>query len=136
MINEHAAAVLALLRGAGKPPSIRVDDGKAPNPLPDPRTSPYVLVYFDSNDPESDKEAAPYRFQLTATCHCIGGGAEAARMVADWVRTALLMVAPTVSGRSCFPITREQGSPPQRDESTGSTVMDQVDLYTLESIPG
>jgi hypothetical protein len=136
VINEHAAAVLALLRGAGKPASIRIDDGKAPNPLPNLLANPYVLVYFDSNDPESDKEAVPYRFHLTATCHCVGGSAEAARMVADWVRTALLMVAPAVTGRSCFPITREQGSPPQRDESTGSTVMDQVDLYTLESIPG
>lgn len=136
MINEHAAAVLALLNGAGKPAAIRVDDGKAPSPLPDVRTNPYVLVQFDSNDPEGTKEAQPYEFVLTATCHSIGGGAEAARLVADWVRTALYMVRATVSGRSCFPITREAGVPPQRDESTGSTVMDEVDVYTLRSIPG
>lgn len=136
MIDEHAAAILALLSGPGKPLAIRIDDGKAPDPLPNVRANPYVLVYFDSNDPESDKEAKPYQFELTATIHSVGGSAQAARMVADWARTALLMVVPAVAGRSCYPITREQGTPPQRDESTGSTVMDQVDIYTLRSIPG
>lgn len=136
MIDEHAAALLALLDADNNTPALVVYDGKAPSPLPDVRTNPYVLVYFDSNDPEFDFDAHPWLFQMTATCHCVGGSAQAARMVADRVRTALVGVTPTVAGRSCYPIGRESGVPPQRDESTGSTVMDQVDSYVLKSIPG
>ena len=134
MIDEHAQAVIALLEADNGPPALNVHDGKVPAGV-DPRASPYVLVYFDSNDPESSKEAAPYRFELTATCHSVGATAQAARMVADRVRTALLAVEPTVAARSCFPIVRESGMPPRRDEETGSTVFDQVDIYTLRSIP-
>lgn len=135
MIDEHAAAFLALLDADNAPPPLNVHDGKVPDGT-DPRVSPYVLVYFDSNDPEDDFEARPYTFTLTATCHSVGGNAQAARMVADRVRTAAYNVTPTVSGRSCYPIEREPGMPPQRDESTGSLVMDQIDTYVLQSIPG
>ncbi len=134
MIDEHAAAVLGLLDADNTAPALNVHDGKVP-PNTDPKTAPYVLVYFDSNDPEFDKEAAPYRFEMTAICHSVGGSARAARMVADRVRAALLGVSPLVVGRACFPITREAGSPPDRDESTGSLVMDQIDVYTIRSIP-
>lgn len=134
MIDEHAAAVLALLDAVNDVPALNVHDGKVPSNT-DPKTAPYVLVYFDSNDPEFDKEAAPYRFEMTAVCHSVAGSAKAARMVADRVRTALLGVTLSVVGRACFPITREAGTPPDRDESTGSLVMDQVDIYTVRSIP-
>lgn len=136
MIDEHAVAVLAALNGVSKPAAIRIDDGRTPNPLPDVHASPYALVYFDSNDPESTKEAQPYQFTLTATVHSVAANAAAVRQVADWVRSALLMQTLTVAGRSCYPITREAGVPPRRDESTGSLVMDQVDTYVLRSIPG
>jgi hypothetical protein len=136
VIVEHAAAVLALLNGIGKPAAIRVDSGVTPSPLPDVRANPYMVVSFDSNDPESDKEARPYLFVMTATIHSVGGSAEASMIVADWARTALYMVQPVVSGRSCYPIARETGGPPRRDESTGSLVMDQADVYVLQSIPG
>jgi hypothetical protein len=136
MIAEHAQAVLSLLAGPAKPLAIRVDDGKAPDPLPDVRANPYVLVYFDSNDPEADFTAGPWEFELTATCHSVAGSGAAARQVADWVRTALLGVVPSVAGRACWPIVREPGTPPQRDESTGLLVMDQIDVYVLRSVPG
>jgi hypothetical protein len=135
VIDEHAAVVLALLDADNAAPPLNVHDGKVPDGT-DPSVSPYVLVYFDSNDPDSDFNAVPYTFTLTATCHCVGGSAKAARMVADRVRVALVGMTPTVAGRSCYPITREPGLPPQRDESTGVLVMDQIDLYTLSSIPG
>lgn len=135
MIDEHARAVIDLLDADNGPPALNVHDGKVPSGV-DPKASPYVLVYFDSNDPEWTKEASPWRFELTATCHSVGATAQAARMVADRVRTALLAVAPTVAGRTCFPIVRESGMPPQRDETTGSTVFDQVDIYRLTSLPG
>jgi hypothetical protein len=134
MIDEHAAAMLALLTAAVTSPR-KVFDGKVDDGT-DPRTNPYVLVYFDSSDPEFDKEANAWRFELTATVHCVGGNAQAARQMADLTRTAWLAVRPTVSGRSCFPITRETGTPPQRDESTGVLVFDQIDTYTLRSLPG
>lgn len=135
MIDEHAQAVIDLLDADNTSPPLNVHDGKVPSGV-DPRLSPYVLVYFDSNDPESDKEAKPWLFEMTATCHCVGGSAKASRMVADRVRAALYLVTPTVAGRSCYPITREPGVPPQRDETTGSTVMDQVDQYVIRSLPG
>lgn len=131
MNEAHAQAILALLAGAG----LNVHDGVVPTGT-DVDAEPYVLPYFDSADPESTKEASPYRFEMTVTLHCVGGSAQAARMVADVARTALVAVTPTVAGRVCFPITREAGSPPRRDESTGALVMDQVDEYTVRSLPG
>lgn len=134
MIDEHAAAMLALLTAAITNPR-KVFDGKVDDGT-DPRANPYVVVYFDSGDPEFDFEANAWRFEMTATCHCVGGNAQAARQMADLARAALVAVRPTVSGRSCFPISREPGTPPQRDESTGVLVFDQIDTYTLASLPG
>jgi hypothetical protein len=134
VIDEHAAAVLALLNAAITTPR-KVFDGKVADNT-NPATNPYVLVYFDSADPEFDFEANAWRFEMTATCHCVGGSAQAARQMADLARTALVAVRPTVAGRSCFPITREPGTPPQRDESTGVLVMDAIDQYTIRSLPG
>jgi hypothetical protein len=134
VIEEHAAAVLALLNAAITTPR-KVFDGKVPTGT-DPEPNPYVLVYFDSNDPEFDFQALPWQFEMAATCHCVGGSALAARQLADVVRTALVGVVPVISGRTCMPITREPGTPPQRDESTGVLVMDQIDQYVLRSIPG
>jgi hypothetical protein len=134
VIDEHAAAVLALLNAVTSP-ALTVYDGKVPSGI-DPKTTPYVLVYFASGRPDLTFDSATYTFQLRATCHSVGGNAQAARMVADRVATALLDVTPTVSGRSCFPIRWEEGFPPQRDESTGQTVMDQVDVYAFMSVPG
>ncbi len=131
MIDDHAQALLALLVAAG----LTVHDGSVPSGV-DVDDNPYVLPYFDSSDPESTKEAATWRFEMTMTLHCVGGDAQAARMVADIARTALTQVIPTVAGRTCFPITREPGGPPRRNEETGSLVMDQVDRYTLRSLPG
>lgn len=129
MIDEHAAAVLTLIDNAT---TIQVFDGK----VPDASAVPYVVVYFDSADPEFDLASQAWLFVLSVTVHSVGGNAQAARQVGDVVRSALLAVRPVVSGRSCFPITREDGSPPQRDESTGSLVMDSVDVYVLRSVPG
>ena len=134
MIEEHAQAVLTLLSAAVTTPR-KVFDGKVPDNT-DPRATPYVLVYTDSNDPEADLRAQPWLFELTVTCHSVGGSALAARQVADMVRTGLLGVAPSVAGRVCWPIVREAGTPPQRDESTGFLIMDQIDQYILRSVPG
>ena len=129
MIDEHAQAVLTLIDNAT---AIPVYDGK----VPDGATVPYVVVYFDSADPEFDFASQAWQFVLTATVHCVGGNAQAARQIGDVVRSALLAVRPTVANRSCWPVTRDDGQPPQRDETTGSLLMDQIDLYTVRSVPG
>lgn len=133
MIRAHADAVLGLLTAA--PGSLRVLDGAVPNGA----VPPYVLVYFADNDPETSDsrplDGRSDRFVQRVYVHCVGGNASATRALGERVRTALLDVTPTVSGRSCFPIRREEGQPPQREESTGTLIMDRVDLYRLESVP-
>ena len=135
MIREHADAILALLRAAPGTAPLVVLDGYVPTGT----TSPYVLVYFADNDPEDAEsrsaEDGPGRYVVWAYCHSVGGNADAARKVGDRVRTALLGAVPAVAGRSCFPIRREDGGPPDRDESTGVLVMDKVDVYRLASEP-
>ncbi len=133
MIQAHADVMLGLLRADV---DLTVYDGAAPNAPPDH----YLLVYFVDNDPElsgsTPLTGEASRFVMRAYLHCVGGNAIAARAVAQRARVLLLGVTPTVAGRTCFPIRREEGQPPQRDESTGALVMDKVDLYRLESIPG
>lgn len=133
-VKEHADAILGLLAAASGNP-LKVLDGAVPNGT----VPPYVLLYFGDGDPElADSrplEGASERFVLRVWAHCVGGNAAAARALGDRVRSALLDVAPAISGRACFPIRREEGSPPQRDESTGTLVMDRVDIYRLESVP-
>lgn len=136
MIDDHAAAVLALLNAVDDPPPLVVLDGS--NTDAATRKSyppPYVLVYFDAGRPDLSFRGRSHTFALGITCHSVGGSARAARMVADRVEAALLDIAPTVAGRSCYPIRWDSGAPPSRDEQTGSLVMDQVDVYVLRSLP-
>jgi len=133
--DAHAAAILAILNAVDDVPALVVYDGAVPQ-LTAP---PYVVVYFADADPlESTSTHLTHearRHITDAYCHCVGTNGQAARMVADRVRTALLNVTPTVSGRACFPIRRTDGQPAQRDETTGRLVMDKVDVYRLSSIP-
>jgi hypothetical protein len=131
-VQAHADAVLTLLRADT---SLTVHDGRVPNGA----VPPYVVVYFYDTDPElADSRSVTggsSRYLLRVYCHCVGGNQIAARAVSQRVRAALLDAAPTVSGRVCFPIRREDGQPVERDESTGTLVHSKVDLYRLESEP-
>lgn len=133
-VRAHADAVLALLAAAPGNP-LRVLDGAVPKET----APPYVLLYFGDEDPELPDsrplEGTSGRFVLRVYAHSVGGNAAAARALGERVRAALLDVTPAIVGRACFPIRREEGSPPQRDESTGTLVMDRVDIYRLESVP-
>lgn len=135
-VKEHADALLALARGPGPGSPLTVLDAANPDNLP----PPYVLVYLLDEDPEfSDSrpaEGTSERFVLRGYFHLVGGNAEATRALGDKLRARLLDIAPAIEGRSCFPIRRESGSPPGRNESTGTLVMDRVDVYRLESVPG
>lgn len=131
----HADAILALLKAAPGTTPLVVHDGA----VPDGGTPPYVLVYFADADPElAESMSLANRSDRHVTrvyAHSVGGSAAAARMVGDRVRTAWLDVVPTIAGRQCFPIRREDGQPADRDETTGTLFMDQVDVYRLESVP-
>ena len=143
-IDAHAQAFLALLDADNTSPALVVYDGAVPT---DPATGksyppPYVLVYFTVVTPSGEMSADSTsldmdsdRVVLRAYCHNVGANAQAARMVADRTRAALLNVAPAVAGRQCWPIRQDEGLPAARDESTGTLVMDQVDVYRLESVP-
>lgn len=135
--QAHADAILALLAAApGGPPALVVYDGKIPDP-PTVAATKYVLVYLSTTTPTgtsltSDQDRAVTR----AYCHCVGADAIAARAVAGRVAAALLNVKPTITGRVCWPIRDDNsGGPPDRDETTGTLVMDQVAVYRLESLP-
>lgn len=135
MNDKHAAAVLALLNAVDDPPPLNVYDGKVPSDV-NPATAPYVLAYFDKTSRDVNFAGRSHELVLGITCHSVGGSARAARMVADRVEAALLDITPTVAGRKCYPIRFDSGTPPQRDEETGASVFDQVDIYVLRSVPG
>lgn len=135
MIDEHAAAILALLDADNSPPALLVFDGFVPTGT-DPQTTPYVIVYFEASFPDLTFAGASYTFEMRAVCHSVAGGGQQVRMVADRVTAALRDVTPTVAGRKCWPIRWEEGSPPLRHEKSGSLVMNQVDVYVLRSVPG
>ncbi len=132
-VRAHADAVLGLLSAA--PGSLRVLDGSVPKDV----LPPYVLLYFADADPElvdsTPMDGQSERFVLRAYVHSVGGNAAAARVLGDRVRTALLDQVPTVTGRVCWPIRREEGQPPQRDESTGTLVLDRLDPHRFHSVP-
>lgn len=138
MIQAHADAMLALLRAD---PELTVCDGEVPT---DPATGvriepPYVLVYFADSDPEQSGSHSltgeSARHVVRAYAHCVGANHVASRAVAQRVRRAWLDVTPVIPGRECWPIRREDGQPADRDETTGRVVIDQVDVYRLESQP-
>jgi hypothetical protein len=140
-IQDHADAFLALLRTAAGSPSLVVFDGEVDSGA----TAPYALVYLAFETPDGAVE--PGKVDLTfnsdvinarAYVHCVGAdpqAARAARAVASRVRATVLNKTLTITGRSCFPIRWLEGQPPQRDEDTGPTVMDLVDVYGWTTVP-
>ncbi|HEX2551634.1 MAG TPA: hypothetical protein VHK64_08575 [Nocardioidaceae bacterium] len=141
-IQDLADAFFTLARSAPGSPSLQVLDGH----VDDGVSAPYALVYFYIETP--DGLAAPDAVPLTfdsdvidawAYVHNVGGEPQAeraARAVAGRFRSAVLNKTLTVSGRSCFPIRWREGQPPQRNEETGTTVADLVDVYSFRSVPG
>lgn len=134
----HAQTVLDLLDADNASPALVVKDGFVEPGI----NPPYVLVYFGAVSPEaydelsaSDLDYTSRRVDCFAYCHSVGGNQAAARAVAARVRVALLDVAPTIAGRTAFPIRHVDNQPPVRDETTGKLVIDQVDVYRLSSVP-
>jgi hypothetical protein len=132
MIQLHANAFLALLQPGGGPP---VHDGKVPQGA----VTPYLLVYFDDGDPEEADsrplKGASERHVTRCIVHGVGVTGSSARAMQQFARTQLLDIVPTVTGRRCLPIRREDGQPTIRDETTGASFFDSVSTYRLESVP-
>jgi len=133
-VDPHRVAVLALLRAPGAlPDPIDVFDDAIPaGVLP-----PYVRIFTTLSYPDSeDLRSTSNRAQLRIICHCAGGSATAADVVATAVRSVLLDAVPVVAGRACFPIRNESGAVMTPDETTGILIIDAIESYRLESVPG
>ena len=130
----HADALLGLLRAATVPKQLVVFDGAEPDPAPSP---PYVVAYINvETTDQSNVTGQSDRVVARIYCHSIGAATgAAARIVADRVRGALLNQRVTVTGRDSGLIRHESSIPPQRDDSTGTPVFDQVDAYRVETWP-
>jgi hypothetical protein len=137
MLDEHAAAVLAILNAVDDDPPLAVLDGL--NTDTATRKSvppPYVLVYFDRLGRDVSFAGRTHGFAMSITCHQVGGSPRAARMVADRVDEALLDVTPTVAGRKCQKIRWDSDGGTVRDETVpGKPVLDQITTYVLRSVP-
>lgn len=138
ILQLHKQVFLDLLDADNTAPALVVLDGRVDDEEP-----PYVLLYFALRTPsgadEPDKvslEATSDVLNATAYCHSVGGDQHGALAVAGRVRAALRGVTPAIAGRVCFPIGQVDSQPTQRDESTGTPVFDQVDLWQFTSLPG
>lgn len=137
-VQQHAAAVLGLLQADTGPPQLVVLDGFVPTGT----NPPYVVVYFSVISPEaavapesSNLDYDSRQVDCWIYCHSIGANGVASRAVAGRVATALLDRTPTITGRFCWPIRHIENQPASRDESTGTLIVDQVDVYRLSTIP-
>jgi hypothetical protein len=135
-IQAHANAVLNLLRADAL---LTVYDSQVPSGAPDH----YALVYTyrqlaggliapDKTSLVGDSSTVDMRFYI----HCVGADAVAARAVQGRVENALSDVTPSVAGRACFPIRWVEGTQADRDEETLAAVFDNVDVYSLVTVPG
>ena len=124
--QPSAVALLALL---GANANLTVIDGDVPTG----QEPPYVVVYLVGAPKEGDNlnrrsdEARP-----RAYIHSVGMTPAAARIIAGQVASTIVDERLTIPGWSCGPIKNELSNPAERDESTGTVVMDQVDTYVWD----
>lgn len=129
----HAQAFLGLLRAGAPETALTVYDDVVPTSPP----TTYVKAYLHTTTPGiTALKGTSDRTVTRAYLHCVGLTASAARAVAGQVRARLLDQVPIIPGHTCFPVRDDNaGGPPQRDETIGPLVMDQVVVYRLESVP-
>jgi hypothetical protein len=138
VLQNHAKAILDLLDADNTHPALVILDGAVPKE----QLPPYTLVYFTATTPDGvrapDKvslDAHSDVIDLRAYVHSVAVNARAARNQADRARAALLNVTPVITGRVCFPIRHDDDQAPERDETTGGLVFDQIDVYRLVTLP-
>lgn len=138
IIQAHADAYLGLLRATadltvyperdGEDSGQRVPAGAAP---------PYVVVDVAIETPAgASLDGLSDRVVARAYLHCVGETDIGCRAVAQMVRGALLDRRPVIAGRTVGLIRHDGNRPPVPDESTGSLVVEQTDIYRLETYPG
>lgn len=136
----HTNAFLTLARAAPPgSPALVVHDGEVPREpvVAADALPPYVLLYTYTSRPDGSSLTHQSDHAITrGIFHCVGSDAAAARAIAGRVAAGLLDVTPIIAGRVCFPI-RDAGDsrPPRPDDTISPRVMDQVVVYTLESLP-
>ncbi len=128
MIRDHVAAVVALVDAD---PNVTVYDGQVPN---EP-TLPYVVIRTDTGRRErSALPATSDRLTLRIWATSVGLNRTSAQVVSERVTAALLDVRPTVTSRSCFPITSVNSQPAREDDVVKPLVF-ALDEFELVSIP-
>ncbi|MFC4107777.1 hypothetical protein ACFOX0_17825 [Micromonospora zhanjiangensis] len=137
VVQAHADAFLALLRGtAGLTVYPRPDGAGDGQRVPAGARPPYVVVDVAMETPEGSALAGVSdRVTAWAYCHCVGGNDVACRAVAQLVRSALLDRRPVIAGRATGLIRHDANRPPSADESTGELVVEQTDVYRLDTYP-
>ena len=138
VIQAHADAYLCLLRATANltvyPEPDAQDDGQR---VPAGAAPPYVVVDVAVETPDgSTLTGLADRVTARAYCHCVGGNDVACRAVAQMVRGALLNIRPVIEGRTAGLIRHDANRPPAADESSGSLVVEQTDIYRVDTYPG
>lgn len=129
--QAHAAAVLSLLSG------VTAYDGTVPA-VP---SFPYVVLYISPiSAHENGLTLASTEQQYDIHLTCVGATAASARIMADRVAAALLDVAPTVTGRQCWPLRVLFADRAHEDRDvfvpgTATHPIYMVTVYRLISIP-
>lgn len=139
ILQAHKQVFLDLLDADNASPALVALDGE----VPDGTTPPYVLIYMAFRTPSGAEEPEKVSFEAasdvlyaSAWCHSVGGTAHGSLAVAGRVRAALRGVIPVIAGRGeCSRIGNVDGTPTNRDETTGVAVFDTVDVWQFFSLP-
>lgn len=136
-MTDDAAAILALLNAqpqlAGK-----VYDARVPvDPITlKPPARPYVVLYAQA------PHATVYNLTgvsgMTDAVHqttVVGDEADSVRIIQAYVKTALLDVAPAITGRLSFPIRHDYSNPVRRDDDIQPPAMYATDGWQLYTVP-
>jgi hypothetical protein len=113
-----------------------VPAGQGGNAIPPPYVLVYTTVERPVGEPSNSADGRSRTFVARWYCHCVGANAIAARAMAQRVRTQLLDVRPTgapLASLNCGLIRHESSTPPRRDETTGSLVMDAIETYVFRA---
>lgn len=105
--------------------------------VPASPTFPYVVVFTgaprseDSDRASGDTSTADHEFQTTV----VGTNADQVRLLSEWVRTALLDVRLTVTGRRVTRIKPLSSTDPRVDNDVPSKPIYAVTVWGFFSVP-
>lgn len=139
ILQAHKAAVFDRLAAApGSPALVPLAGGTVALNQPLPYLVVHLRLWTPSGELEPDKvgkENTSDLLNVWAYCHSVGGNVDAALAIAGKVRGQLLGWEPAITGRVCFPIKHEDSTPADPNQTTGQTLVDQIDVYGFTSMP-